>query len=269
MIQCPSGIPTFTFQRFDVEQDYDFVRMYDGGAAEGEPMEAGSLTGGMSSLGVTRFSSSGAAMAIQFTSDESIGAEGFEGVYECGDPGGGPPPPPQFTHLNIGASPVIGEATDVGGVWYTFDAQQGNTYQLDTEVGTLRDTILELVDLDQRTTIAENDDDSRATGRLDSFIEWTCPVSGTYFVNVKGFSGDTGTFTIYVDQDSAQHGGDPCDGGTVMMEQAATISFMPPGGTEDDQQCSWQIRCLGPNEGVHINFQVRTTHCTLFCRLVH
>merc|ERR1711937_308420 len=39
------------------------------------------------------------------------------------------------------------------------------------------------------------------------------------------------------------------------MEQAATISFMPPGGTADDQECSWQIRCLGPNEGVHINFQ--------------
>jgi len=49
------------------------------------------------------------------------------------------------------------------------------------------------------TTRAENDDDERATGRADSFIEWPCETSGVYFVMVSGFgSRDTGDFTLSI-----------------------------------------------------------------------
>jgi len=66
-------------------------------------------------------------------------------------------------------------------------------------VGTLTDTVMALIDTDQQTTIAENDDDERATGQLDSYIEWTCPASGVYKVLVRAYSTtETGRFQVRV-----------------------------------------------------------------------
>jgi hypothetical protein len=76
---------------------------------------------------------------------------------------------------------VLGEiTTELGGMMYSFIAESGNTYQLDTELGTLDDTIMQLFATDGKTLIAENDDDERGGGKVfDSYIEWTCPASGT------------------------------------------------------------------------------------------
>lgn len=261
-INCPTGVPTLTLLRFDVERDYDFVNIYDSsqtpGAAPGACTAGAacmaSLTGGLSLLPTAEYSAAGQAMTIVFSSDASVGAEGFEAQYVCGaPPAPGPPPGPQFAALQIDAPPVTAEVTDAEGVWFTFNAQQGSSYQLDTEAMALQDTVMDLVDVDQRTTIVENDDDTRVTGRLDSFIEWTCPASGTYYINIKGYGADTGTFSISVVQSDAGSGGDPCDGGSIMAEQAATISFMPAGGTLDNENCEWTIRCLGSRMGVHLN----------------
>ena len=112
-----------------------------------------------------------------------------------------------------------GEVTNADGIWYQFTAEQGKTYELDTEVGTLLDTVMDLVDLDGLGVLAENDDDERLTGRLDSYIEWTCPTSGQYYANVKGYGEDTGTFTFSITETSASGigGGDPCDGGATLV----------------------------------------------------
>ena len=83
--------------------------------------------------------------------------------------------------------------------------------------------------MDQQTTIAENDDDERATGQLDSYIEWTCPATGTYFINVYGYGGATGTISLSVTQ--AEQANDPCSGQAELEERNAVISFTPQGGT--------------------------------------
>lgn len=80
-----------------------------------------------------------------------------------------------FTTVPTDGSEVGGEVVDQAGLFYQFHAEAGATYLLDTEVGTLTDTIMFLISTDQRTSIAENDDDSRVSGSLDSYIEWTCP----------------------------------------------------------------------------------------------
>ena len=76
-------------------------------------------------------------------------------------------------------------------VLYRFNAEEGTTYQLDTEAGTLLDTVMQLKDMDGTTVIMENDDDERAAGRTDSYIEWECPRSGEYYVMVRGFGFET------------------------------------------------------------------------------
>lgn len=73
--------------------------------------------------------------------------------------------------------------------YYSFHANEGLTYQIETELTTannsLTDTIMELLETDGHHQIAESDDDPRATGRLDSFIEWTCPTTGLYYVSIQ------------------------------------------------------------------------------------
>jgi hypothetical protein len=115
---------------------------------------------------------------------------------------------------------------------------------------------MELLETDQTTSIAENDDDERETGRLDSYIEWTCPATGTYYVRITGVSSvmfgpaATGTFQLSITEAEAgmfggagQAGGDPCRGGTTMTEDAAVISFMPDGNYQDDANCQWHVTC--------------------------
>ena len=79
--------------------------------------------------------------------------------------------------------PLHGNIAAAGGeMIIQFTAQQGTTYQLDTEPGSLQDTRMEMRDTNSFTTIAENDDDGRFTGRSDSYIEWECQTSGECYV---------------------------------------------------------------------------------------
>ena len=103
-----------------------------------------------------------------------------------------PPPPALPTPIDTSGVFMSGEVTaTVHQDWHSFDAVKGQTYQLETEMctgrGCLEDTVMELIDRDQSTLLIENDDDERVTDRLDSFIEWTCPASGTYFVVVSAY----------------------------------------------------------------------------------
>eukprot|EP01043_Picozoa_sp_COSAG02_P022592 COSAG02_NODE_1179_length_14040_cov_8.036439_1_plen_1312_part_00 len=241
-IDCRRGVATLSFQRFSTESGYDYVNIYDGRDTQAEQVLHAS--GPMTDLDRLSYTSSSPMMVIEFQSDESIGAEGFEASYECGT---APPPPatgPTFTPLTIGAPMASGEVVDRGGVWYQFQATQGNTYQIETDAQGLSDTMLELVDSDQRTTLAENDDDSRNGGRLDSYIEWTCPETATYYINVKGYGGSVGTFTVGV---TANEGGDPCSGGVTFVANSAVVRYTPEGGTLDSTTCRWTIQCPADN----------------------
>lgn len=245
-INCRNGVATISFQRFGTERGYDFVSIYDGRDINADRLAHES--GAMTDLTRLSYTSSTPMMVVTFDSDVSIGDEGFEAAYVCGT---APPPPatgPTFTPLTVGAPMTTGEVVDRGGVWFQFQANQGSTYQIETDAQSLSDTMLELVAADQRTTLAENDDDSRNGGRLDSFIEWTCPETATYYVNVKGFGGSIGTFTVGVTlAGAANQGGDPCNGGITFNANSAAVRYTPEGGTLDSVTCRWTIQCPADN----------------------
>ena len=67
-----------------------------------------------------------------------------------------------------------------------------------------------------------NDDDDRNPNTYASYIEWTCPASGTYYIMVQGYGSSTGTFGLTLTQGGAGGGGgagsgDPCNGGITFQ----------------------------------------------------
>lgn len=103
---------------------------------------------------------------------------------------------------------------------YSFAATAGQTYMIETELGTLQDSILNLYSTDRNTKIAENDDDERTNNRLASYIEWTCPVTGTYFAEVACFdcsladwmAANQNPLTFQINIAQATGADDPCAG---------------------------------------------------------
>jgi hypothetical protein len=117
--------------------------------------------------------------------------------------------------------------------WFSFSGRAGFTYEIETVLGSAADTIVDLVDTDRSSVLVENDDDARDTNSYASYIEWTCPADGTYYVYVKGYGRDIGTFQFSVTDGAGGMGGvaggDPCNGGVMMTQPNAEISFMPDG----------------------------------------
>lgn len=144
------------------------------------------------------------------------------------------------------------EEIDVGGEVevFSFVAKAGESYEMDSDLETLPDSVMELLDIDGKTILVENDDDPRVTDLYDSYIEWTCPKDGTYFINVHEYGRDTGTFALTITTAKeglfgigGAAGGDPCGGGAKMTEDNAIISFQPDGNYDDDAECEWTIEC--------------------------
>jgi len=96
--------------------------------------------------------------------------------------------------VTVGGGSVSG-AIEVGGDrdWFRVDLAAGQTYTFATGPGTTgeMDTILSVRDANG-TELAFNDD---SVGLLSS-ITFTAPSSGTYFLDVGGFSTLTGTYTL-------------------------------------------------------------------------
>ena len=92
------------------------------------------------------------------------------------------------------------EEIDVGGEVevFSFVAKAGESYEMDSDLETLPDSVMELLDIDGKTILVENDDDPRVTDLYDSYIEWTCPRDGTYFINVHEYGRDIGTFALTI-----------------------------------------------------------------------
>jgi hypothetical protein len=119
-------------------------------------------------------------------------------------------------------SVINGEVTEPGQPkWFVFNAVAGETYQIDVDLGTLSDSVLELMEGDQTTIIVENDDDPRVHDVYASYIEWTCPDTGLYYASVHEYGMELGTFTISITSatsgggmfgEGGAAGGDPCHG---------------------------------------------------------
>lgn len=74
--------------------------------------------------------------------------------------------------------------------WVSFTAQGGLTYTLRTSnLGPAADTYLYLYDTDGTTLLASNDD---ANGSLASQIDWTAPMTGTYYALVQHWNPNVG-----------------------------------------------------------------------------
>ncbi len=74
--------------------------------------------------------------------------------------------------------------------WIRFETQGGITYTLQTaNLDTSADTYLYLYDTDGATLLLSNDD---YNGTLASYIEWTAPATGTYYVLVKHWNPNVG-----------------------------------------------------------------------------
>ena len=156
----------------------------------------------------------------------------FLNMAFSGTGAGGPPPPPPDRGPPKGETPqeavripITTDGIMVNGqltasqpfAVYAFSAVQGETYMIETELGSLEDSILNLYATDGNTKIAENDDDERTNNRLASYMEWTCPLTGTYYAEVGCFDcsrevwaasiANPLTFQISVGQSTAP---DPC-----------------------------------------------------------
>ena len=98
------------------------------------------------------------------------------------------------TPIGIGM-PFQGELDDEGaGDYFTFQAEEGEFYQLDVTLGTLEDSVLDLYDADG-TWLHGNDDYGETTA---SRLVWDAPGTRTYYVQVTSFGTGTGTYTLTI-----------------------------------------------------------------------
>ena len=93
--------------------------------------------------------------------------------------------------------------------FYDFQAHAGQTYWISTELETLEDSILYLMDKNLQS-ITQNDNAGRGT--LASLIQWKCQKDGQYFIKVRSYNPTRrGTFHVQVSTKAARMPGTiPC-----------------------------------------------------------
>ena len=236
--------------------------------------ELGHLSGSQLSHYSSHYSSHGSEMTLKFQSDDDSGTAGFEATYTCGPQGvpePEPEPEPEHDSLKVHADGVPHDSSiDQPGdkVWFSFVAVAGMTYQVDTELNTLRDTDMQLHG-PSHMPLAHNDDDERQTGRLDSYLEWTCPEDGTYEVEIGGGRDrQTGTFSLTI-VEAITGGGDPCSSeGARMTEDGADISFTAH-DYGDNADCTWIVECGSASDVVSISFEAFDTEAEFDTLAIH
>jgi hypothetical protein len=97
------------------------------------------------------------------------------------------------------------------------------------QTGTLTDTVMQLLDSDRQTVISENDDGEVAgmPGQA-SFIAWTAPADGTYYVVVMGYQMHVGSYSLTVSDSVTTPPPLSFHGGTTVPARppsAKTLSF--------------------------------------------
>ncbi|XP_078683131.1 uncharacterized protein LOC144917204 isoform X5 [Branchiostoma floridae x Branchiostoma belcheri] len=99
LITVPAGSTIrLTFDSFDVEQDYDFLRIYDGASASAAVLQE--LTGPQTST-VSPIVSTSNVMFLRFTSDESEERQGFNFSYTSNNTYGCPDGYSYFAHTEL------------------------------------------------------------------------------------------------------------------------------------------------------------------------
>ncbi len=94
--------------------------------------------------------------------------------------------------LSVAMPGAIGVAGDTD--WFSFQTVAGKTYTLTTQLGTLYDSVLYLIDRNGSTVLAANDDYGSS---FASRIVWTAPASGAYYVAVVGYGNYyTGSYSV-------------------------------------------------------------------------
>ena len=78
--------------------------------------------------------------------------------------------------------------------FFTFEATEGEYYELDVTLGTLEDSVLDLYDAEGHP-LDGNDDYGDSTA---SRLIWQAPGTGTYHVEVTSFGPGTGTYTLTI-----------------------------------------------------------------------
>ncbi len=151
-------------------------------------------------------------------------------------PGPGEPTEDDYADNIAGAAPAtVGQAIQ-GAINYggdvdvfRFTAHAGALYEIDVALGTLYDSVLELLDADG-WTVASNDDfgDSFA-----SRIFWEAPSAGDYYAAVEGYS-DAGsyTLTISLSTDADDHADTTSAATAITVGQAVQGAIDRPGDVD-------------------------------------
>ena len=266
-IECGAGnTVTVTFTRLNTETDYDIITIIDKQPSGDVIM--GEISGELrdQDAAMLSYTTVSGGLLLEFTSDETLSAGGFEADYQCsnyvpgqdgdtagtGGTGGVVSAPANPERLeDDGTVHAHNIAQPAEQAWFTFVGYAGDTYQIETELIGLPDTVMYLYGIDGRTQLAENDDS--AFGQA-SYLEWTCPSDGEYFIQVYAFDdSQTGSFQVRVTRETGG-GNNPCTTGALLTVPAAVISFMPDGNYNDDDLCEWHVDCSGYGPGVTLEF---------------
>jgi cysteine peptidase C11 family protein/pre-peptidase/dockerin type I repeat protein len=111
--------------------------------------------------------------------------------------------------------------------WVSFEAQAGQSYEIATsDLASDTDTVLRLYDTDGQTQLDQDDDSGSGWA---SKIEWTSPVSGTYYVAVTDYYGRAGPNTGYAvgigslipacQVDAHEPDGDPAAAAAILVDR--------------------------------------------------
>ena len=127
------------------------------------------------------------------------------------------------TAIRVGAG-VRGDVNYEGDVdYFSFQAEQGQSYQIDVALGSLNDSIVELYDSDG-LFLDGNDDYSGSTA---SRLSWQASSSGELYVAVAAYYGGVGTYTLTVSHSTSSvlegtddHGGSAADASAVTVGES-------------------------------------------------
>ncbi len=132
---------------------------------------------------------------------------------------------------NSGSATSVGVPSDTQGNievasdvdWFSFAAQAGLTYTIETTLNGLSDSTLTLYDTNGTTQLAFDDDGGVG---LASKIEWQAPVRGTYFFEVDNFSNEIGAYIASIESSSSDDHGDNAGAATPILVPSNTNGFI-------------------------------------------
>lgn len=246
-ISCEDGeVVELTFTNFNTEHNYDFVNVLDG-PSEAD-LQLAHLSGTIADIsGHIHTTSTDSAMTIEFTSDGSLQGTGFDAGWVCVAAGSTEEQSDSCGTSVVIDVPITGTMLSQG-VRYCLMADVGVTYGIDVALGSLSDSVVSIYGISSNlgfdTYLASDDDSGEGFG---SYLEWTAPANGPFSIDVTGYGGASGTFTLVVAQND-----DPCEGGLALEGISAGDIFFSDSYT-NQADCVWSISC---DYGAHVDLDI-------------